>query len=611
MSELAEKYGIDLTQYGNIQCPNCAKMGRDNSKNNLKIYGLAKDGRHKGGYCWSCHWTIPSEEWLEENGEEEEKEYDLVGSVFNEDVHKQLKEITSTESGNWRGIRGDTCAYFGVRHRYDTETGLLAAQYYPITANNQLVGYKVRELPKKFNAIGETGKECEMFGQFRFIHSNSKTILVVGGEIDQLSAFQMLDDYDLGRLKSGEERYERRPVVSSTIGEGGTAKQIQTQYEFFNRFDKIILGLDADGAGQDAIDAAAAVLPKGKVYVMSMSLKDPNEYLKSGRSREFVSAFFAARPYSPSGVVGSSGLMDAIMEAATVPKIPLPPFMHRLQKLMAGGIPLGRIINLGSASGTGKTTFSDELVYYWIFHSPHHNGIVSLEADKAEYGNNILSRHLGRKLNLIEDMEYRIELLKSPDIQEKARELFFNDDGSDRFHLLDERDGGLDDLKEKIMQLIISCDCKVIILDPLQDILDGMTNEEQAVFMRWQKGLVKSHKVTFININHVRKSGSGGKQNSEGADIHEEDFQGSSSIFKSGACNLLFTRNKEAEDPIERNTTYMKMTKCRWTGRTSPYAGKFYYDIETHTMHDFEDFFGSPEPFEPEDYVQEPALTGE
>ncbi|WP_216648926.1 hypothetical protein, partial [Stenotrophomonas sp. MY18] len=87
----------------------------------------------------------------------------------------------------------------------------------------------------------------------------------------------------------------------------------------------------------------------------------------------------------------------------------------------------------------------------------------------------------------------------------------------------------------------------MIILDPLQDILDGMSNEEQAVFMRWQKGMNKSHKVTFININHVRKSGQGGKQNSQGADLSEEDFQGSSAIFKSGACNLLFTRNKEAE----------------------------------------------------------------
>ena len=560
------------------------------------VYGVDKDGRHKGAYCWSCRFTILSESEIEARGIEEVQEYSLVGSVFNEEIHEKLKEITTTNSMGYRGIRAETCAYFGVRHEYDIKTGQMVAQYYPTTRDNKLVGYKVRELPKKFTAIGETGKECEMFAQFRFAKSNNNTCLIVGGEIDQLSAFQMLDDYDQSKLKPGEERYERRPVVSSTLGEGGTAKQIQSQYEFFNRFDKIVFCLDNDDAGEKALHEAAKVLPKGKVYVMNIPLKDANEHLKQGRAREFVSAFFNAKPYSPSGILGSSSLPEAIRAAMNVPKIPLPPFMHRLQKLMAGGIPLGVIVNLGSASGTGKSTFSDELVYYWIFNSPHHIGICSLEADAGQYGTNILSRHLGTKLNLIESDEEKLAFMEQEWVRDKEHDLFYLPDGQDRFHLIDERDGGLDDLKEKILELIIRCNCKVIILDPLQDILDGLTNEEQAVFLRWLKGLLKSHGVTFILINHVRKSGAGGKQNSTGADLHEEDFQGSSSIFKSGACNLLFMRDKEAETEIERNTTWMKMTKCRWTGLTSPVAGKFYYDNATHTLHDLDDFmYANPE----------------
>jgi hypothetical protein len=108
--------------------------------------------------------------------------------------------------------------------------------------------------------------------------------------------------------------------------------------------------------------------------------------------------------------------------------------------------------------------------------------------------------------------------------------------------------------------------------------------------MKWLKGMVKSHKVTFILISHVRKSAGGSKANSTGADLHEEDFHGSSSIFKSSACNLLFTRNKEAPSELERNTTTMKMTKCRWTGRTAPVAGKFFYCNETHTLYDLNDY---------------------
>jgi hypothetical protein len=131
----------------------------------------------------------------------------------------------------------------------------------------------------------------------------------------------------------------------------------------------------------------------------------------------------------------------------------------------------------------------------------------------------------------------------------------------------------------------------------LQDILDGMSNEDQAVFLKWMKGMVKSHSVIFINVNHVRKSQGGKQANSTGADLFEEDMQGSSSIFKSGACNLLFTRNKEAEDPIERNTTRMKASKIRWTGHTGV-AGEYYYDNMTHTMFDLQDWQGQQPPVE-------------
>lgn len=608
MSEVAEKYGIDLYTAGKTQCPKCAEEGRDNSGDNLMVYGTDSSGRHKGAHCFAgcCKgkgFTIPSEEWLEENGVVVEKEYDLVGSLFNAEIHEQLKAQTTTDSFGYRGIRKDTTTFFGVRHEIDVATGAVTAQLYPATqeAENdmgfELTGYKKRTLPKTFAGIGETGKDCHLFGQWRFLNKRSRDILIVGGEVDQLSAYQMLSDFRKRENEKKGQEFESTFVVSPTIGESGAHKQIVGQYEFFNKFDRVIICMDNDHAGKEAAEKIAKALPKGKAYIMQMSLKDANSYMWDkdnnvavSKQGQFISEFFACQPYTPNGIVGSGSLLSLMKAAVVVPKIPLPAFMHKVQKMMAGGIPLGRIVNLGSASGTGKSTIVDEMVYFWIFHSPHKVGVVSLESDCAEYGMKMGSRHIGQKLELIEDMQYKIDLVNSPEFEQAMMELTYHEDGSHRWHLLDERDGGIDDLKEKVMELIISCDCKVIILDPLQDILDGMSNEEQAVFMRWQKGLVKSHKVTFININHVRKSGQGGKQNSAGADLFEEDFQGSSSIFKSGACNLLFTRNKEAECEIERNITYMKMTKCRWTGNTGPKAGEYYYSNKEHTLYDLEDY---------------------
>lgn len=579
---MSSKFDIDLSYEHKTGCPRCIRRGNDRARNNLHVYGEGK-----GAFCWACEFTIPSDDWLEENGdlnnESEEWEY-VVGSPFDLEVNEKIKSVTGVDSKSYRGIRTDVSRPFGVRYSYSEEDGSVASTYYPTTKNYQIAGYKVRHHPKRFEAIGEVGKDCELFMQFAFKNTSEQWVVIAAGEVDALSCYQMISDDQKSR------GYEPTPVVSATIGESGSYKQIQSQYEWFSQFSKIIICPDQDTAGKEAVDKIAKVLPKGKVYVMSLPLKDANEMLVTGKQRQFISCFRGAAAYVPSGIVGSDQLLDKIKEAAIVPKIPLPPFMHKLQSMMAGGIPLGVTVCLGSASGQGKSTFVEEITHFMIFNSPHRVGVVSLESDCAQYGTKLLSRHIGRKIDLIEDDSYKVNFLNSEEIRSKSEELFKYPDGSPRFHLIEERDGSLESMKDLIMQLVVSCDCRVIILDPLQDLLDAQPMEAQSSFMSWIKGMMKSHGVTFILVNHLRKSSGGSKANSTGADIHEEDFMGHSSIFKSSACNLLFVRNKEAESEFERNVTTMKMTKCRWTGRTSPVAGKYYYDNDSHKLHDLEDY---------------------
>ncbi|QDP62378.1 MAG: putative ATP-dependent helicase [Prokaryotic dsDNA virus sp.] len=534
-------------------------------------------------YCFSCGNVVHFNKYNPQPEEEEEPQ--LSKSPLNSESKEYIKNNTGTDPKGYRGIRKDISNKFKVRYEYSTEDGSVVKTYYPCTVDHQLSGYKTRVHPKDFTQpVGEVGKGCELFGQAMFKQSNADRIIIAAGEVDCMSIYQIMSDY---QAKRG---YEPIPVVSSTVGETGSHKQIAAQYEFFSKFSKIIICPDQDEAGLKAAEKVARALPKGKVFIMTLPEKDANEMLSKGMKSEFINAYFKASAFVPSGIVGSDKLLDKMLEAATVPKIPLPSFMHNLQRLMAGGIPLGVTVCLGSASGQGKSTFVEEITYYMIFNSPHKVGVVSLESDCAQYGNKILSRHIGKKIDLIEDNDEKIAYLNSLEVQEKANELFRFEDGSPRLHLIEERDGSIESMQELIMQLIISCDCKVIILDPLQDILDGIPFDEQSEFMRWVKGAMKSHGVTFILVNHIRKSGGGNKANSAGADIFEEDFHGSSSIFKSSACNLLFTRNKEHTNPYLRNVTRMKMTKCRWSGRTDPLAGEFFYCNETHKLYDLEDY---------------------
>lgn len=254
----------------------------------------------------------------------------------------------------------------------------------------------------------------------------------------------------------------------------------------------------------------------------------------------------------------------------------------------SGMLVLRRNGHIFCTGNSGKSTIVNELLYYWIFNCEHKTGVVSLEATAGEYYTNILSRHLGRKIELIPTPEEKVAYLSSPDVRKKEEELRYDDDGVPRFYLLDDR-GDVSSLKKKIEYLIVGCDCKVLIIDVLQDVLDELPTEEEAKFMRWMKQMVALHEVSFININHARKSQGGAKANSRGAELSEEDMAGSSTIFKSGAINIIITRDKLAEDPIERNTSQVVLSKARGCGNTGS-AGAIYYENKTHTLFDLEDY---------------------
>lgn len=390
----------------------------------------------------------------------------------------------------------------------------------------------------------------------------------VTGNCDSLSAYQMMKEYNDSRGSEFEIA-----CVSATTG-AQSAKQIANNYKFFDSFDNIIINFDMDKPGQDAIEKIVKVLPKGKVKIMQMKYKDANEHLMKGDGKGYVRAFYEAKSYAPVGVLPSSDIYAKILEQTAVPKVPFPDITPELNKMFVGGMPLGHTVNIAADTGIGKTTLVNEFIYFWIFNSPHKVGIVSMELDAGQYGEVLLSRHLSRKLALMPSVDEKVAFLKTERVVEQSNELFLNEDGSDRFYLLDNRDGSVEEIQSTIEELVVSCGCKVIVLDPLQDILDGLSNEEQAEFMKWTKGFQKSHNVLFIYINHMRKSENSG----------EQDIMGSSTIIKSASATIILKRDKLAEDPIVRNTTTIGVPKNRVCGITGP-AGGVYYDNESHTLH--------------------------
>lgn len=529
-------------------------------------------GEEQGGHCFSCHFTIKSKD------HDVEEEYDEVGSHFDTSVNEQIKKKTGVESKGYRGIRTDISRPFGVRYEYDT-SGNVVATYYPTTKGYNISGYKVRKHPKDFTSpYGETGKDCEMFGQFRF-KTNTNTCLIVGGEHDVLAAYQMLLD------AQKDKKYDPIAVVSATIGESSTFKQIQANYEFFTQFKKIIIALDSDEAGKEATKKAVEVLPEGKVYVMHMRLKDPNEYIKQGRETEFINDFWSAKAYVPEGVKSAADAFDEVPDELNKPRITLPPYMHKMAKMMGGGIIQGRILNIIGDTSAGKSSHVNRMVYHWIFNSPVIPTIVSLEATAAQYILEMMSIHLEKNLLWRMSGQEIIDFLTTPEGQQAKKELCFKETGEPRFYIIDDRKGSIKDLESQMELLYRKHGSRLFVIDVLTDMLRGSSEQYAEDHMNFQKNMVKNG-VTIANVMHTRKP----PQTQDGnlRKVTEYDALGTGSFVQSAAYNIVINRDKLAENSILKNTTEVDLPKCRG-GKTGP-AGEWFYEFDTSKCHDLQDW---------------------
>ncbi len=509
--------------------------------------------------------------------------------TLTERERQRVEDNSSTKGTDFRGIKDKWLKYYGVRTAYDEETGEASNRYYPVTKtkdeDTKLVGYKDRVVEtKNFYAVGKNSKDCDMFGQFRC--KGKGKIVINGGEEDTLAAKQMFEDY---RRSRGEDKIAPVDFVSSSVGETSCAEQIRHNYEFFDRYELIILDMDADTPGENAVKKILDVLPIAKVRVMSYNTKDANAALDEGLDKDYIRSIYTATKPKIAGVLGGLELFQAALESASAELIPLPEELKPLQDKLCGGLPMGEITNILAASGVGKTTITNLLLKFWIFNSPYKVGICSLEAGSGKFAMRLFSIYLGENIARLETPEEKVQFLE--DNAERLKPLMLDKNGEERFSVVDDK-GEFDSLTEAkrvIERMIRQSECKVIIIDPIQDLLDTLAIEDQAAFIGWQKKIKARDGVAFININHTRKSGGGSKAGSQGGELTEEDMQGTSSIYKSGAVNIVITRNKTAECEEDRNTTSIKLTKSRDVGDTGP-AGELYYEFKTATLYNKEDW---------------------
>lgn len=555
------------------------------------------------GFCWSCKQGFVAKDLassslgealgMETSGEVlERKKFTRKEKQppLTKDAVKDLIATVGYSNQVYRGMKPEYVKFYGQLTKFNKANKPIA-MYYPETKENSLwpTGYKIRFLPKSWGKVGQTGISSQLAGQSKFKdYIGHRDVLIVGGEVDMVSAYQMLRENQL-RKKQGD--YSPIAVVSPTTGETSARKQIQAQYDWLNGFENIILALDNDDAGRAAMKEICAILPKDKVRIVYWTHNDPNKMLTGGHEKQFMSDFYNAVPYVRDGIITSQEADASIEEELLRPKMSLPPFMSGLQKLMAGGIPLGYMVNWIAESGIGKSTLVNEAIRHWVYTSPYKVGILSLELTGAQYMIAMLSREVGCKINLFETPEEAVAFVRTPEVVAARKHLSTTEDGEARFVILDEREGDLEEVKRQCERLVNKYGCQVLIIDPIQDLFEGVSMDEQNGFLKWMKSMLKRG-IIINNVCHVKKGNSSTDKDGKRIlrELSEDDVHGISAIVKSAGANIFMSRDKYAESWVEKNTTFITQGKCRWTGITGRVA-PWFYDLAAHTMYDLKEFF--------------------
>ena len=97
----------------------------------------------------------------------------------------------------------------------------------------------------------------------------------------------------------------------------------------------------------------------------------------------------------------------------------------------------------------------------------------------------------------------------------------------------------------------------------------------------------KKYGALILFGTHTRKSTSGSKGGSDGAVQKEDDIEGSGSIAKSASLIITLSRNKNAEDLIEKNTTYYSIPKNRDFEMTGELVAKSFYRNSCSRLYPF------------------------
>ena len=511
---------------------------------------LYSDGHQ---YCHKCEEFIPS-------NEETSMQTNTVVSIDKPKPLNGYDNAVISDLGD-RKIAADTAKLYGVSVIKNNST-ITHHLYSYKGSDGELIGRKIRGVEgKKFWSEGNLS-DAGLFGQHLFPRKG-KYVTVCEGELDAMSAYEILGS--------------KWPVVSLKNGAGAAVKNCKESFDFLNMFDNIILCFDSDKEGREAAQKVGQLFEPNKCKIVHLSMKDANEYLKTGQRSQFVEAWWNAKSYTPAGILNLNELGSSLYDEAYFESVQYP--WSKLNE-KTYGMRTGELVTFTSGAGMGKSSIIRELMHHIMSTTKYNIGVLALEESIRNTAFNIMSVEANARL-YIKEVRDQFTQEQLNDWQEKTV-------GTGRFFAFDHF-GSIsnDEILDRVRYMAKALDCKWIFLDHLSILVSGQEDKGDErksidILMTKLRSLVEETGIGLLLVSHLRRP-SGDKGHEDGREVSLSHLRGSASIAHLSDSVIALERNQQATDPVEANTTTLRILKNRYTGDTG-ISTHLHYDSETGRM---------------------------
>lgn len=557
------RYGVKRV-VGDSACPDCVSRGHDRTGNHLQHWVNDETGE-EWVHCSRCRYhelITPSNKESFSSARKNVKEeltLEELKIILDEFKEFPIMELTS------RKIKKAVAERFGVRVGLSTVDGsTVISHFYPKTKQRVLSGYKVRNLEHKYFYAKGNGSGCDLFGIEQATAGDVYTgkLFIFEDELSCMSGFQVL-------VENSNTSY-KPACVSLPDGASAAITSLSRNIEFVKSFSELVICMDNDEAGEEAVKNIRALFPNIKVARIpkgvtkgGKEIKDANDLLMEGRGLELFNILrFNASKESPAG---HSTVSECLEDALKKPEWGIPWPWEDLTN-MTYGLRYGEIISIGGGVSCGKTLIAHQVSSHLIMKHNENVGMFMLEETVGNTLKNVAGKSAGVPFHK-PDTDFDPALLSEEIMKYDGKMFLYKNFGQNDW----------EDIKGVMRFWVVNYGVKFIFLDNITCLVSHLSsteiNSEVSKIAVELSGMCNELQFTCFVFSHLNPPKTGAPHE-EGGQVQEVQFTGSRALMRFSQLILGFERNKQA-DGDNKNLSQIRLLKDRNFGQSGVVPTKY------------------------------------